>query len=394
MSRRRKNKRANPLTDPMGQLGQLGKAIKKVRRIGLPRIRRTKLGGMPGIEPHELAHYPSDGSKAVITCVDYCPDQIQSQVVENLDEFIQGRRPDWSAVRWINVDGLGDIKIIQALAQKYQLHPLAIEDVLHVQQRPKVDLFEGDNNKHSRVFVVARMAMLVEGRVRSEQVSMFLGHNTVITFQEAQGDVWNPVRDRLSKTGTRVRLNDASFLLYSFIDAIVDQFFPILEHYGNELENLEDTIFEHPDPRNMHDIHELKRQLLLIRRDVWPMREMVQTLQREPHECMAENTRMYLRDVYDHAVQIIDLLETYREVASGLTEMYMSSMSQRLNEVMKVLTIMGTIFIPMTFVAGVYGMNFTHMPELDWKYSYPIFWVVCLAISGSMIGWFRRRHWL
>lgn len=378
----------------MDQLGQLGKAIKKVGRMGLPRIRRTKLGGMPGIEPHELTQYPSDGSKAVITCVDYCPDQVQSVVVDDLDAFIQGHRPEWSAVRWINVDGLGDIKAIQALAQKYQLHPLAIEDVLHVPQRPKVDLFEGDANKHSRVFVIARMAMLVEGRVRSEQVSMFLGHKTVITFQEVQGDVWDSVRDRLNKKGTRVRQNDASFLVYSFIDAMVDQFFPILEHYGNDLEQLEDTIFEHPEPKNIQDIHELKRQLLLIRRDVWPTREMVQTLQREPHECMAENTRTYLRDVYDHAVQIIDLLETYREVASGLTEMYMSAMSQRLNEVMKVLTIMGTIFIPMTFIAGVYGMNFEHMPEMDWKYSYPIFWIVCLTMSGGMIAWFRKRHWL
>lgn len=386
-----------PLVDQLDQLSHEAlKAIKRMGRLTLPRVRRTRLGGMPGIEPHELSQIASDGRQARITCIDYCKDNVQFQeVTVNLDNFLAQHRPEWSQVRWINVDGIGDIRTIQSLATKYHLHPLAIEDVLHIPQRPKVEYYEGENNEHSRIFIIARMAQIIEGRLHSEQVSIFLGRNTVLTFQETRnGDVWEPVRERIRKPGSRLRLNDASFLMYSLIDAVVDHFYPILEHYGNHLEALEDSVFEDPNQQTSHEIHELRRQLLLIRRDIWPTRELVQVLQRDPHDCIGDNTRTYLRDVYDHAVQIIDLLETYREVASGLMDIYMSAMSHRLNEVIKVLTIMGTIFIPLTFLAGVYGMNFHVLPELQWKYAYPMFWVICLVIAGGMITWFRRRGWI
>jgi magnesium transporter len=225
-------------------------------------------------------------------------------------------------------------------------------------------------------------------------VSIFVGHRTVLTFQETPGDVWDPIRQRIRTPGSAVRRNDASFLAYSLIDAVVDEAFPILELFGDRLEDLEDRVLLHPTQDTIQEIHRIKRELLLVRRALWPMREVLHKMQREPHECFSEVTRTYIRDVYDHAVQAIDIVETYREVGTGLTETYMTSMSNRMNEIMKVLTIMGTIFIPLTFFAGVYGMNFHYFPELEWRYAYPLFWLICLATAGGMVVWFRRRGWL
>jgi magnesium transporter len=297
-------------------------------------------------------------------------------------------------VRWINVDGLGDLGVIRVLAEKYRLHPLAIEDVLHVPQRPKVQAYEEDGAFQARLFIIVRELELRENMLHTEQVSIFVGHKTVLTFQETPGDVWDPIRQRIRTAGSTLRKNDASFLAYSLIDAVVDEAFPILELFGDRLEDLEDRVLQHPTRDTIQEIHQLKRELLLVRRALWPMREVLHKMQREPHECFSDVTRTYIRDVYDHAVQAIDIVETYREVATGLTETYMTAMSNRMNEIMKVLTIMGTIFIPLTFFAGVYGMNFHHFPELDWPYAYPVFWLVCFATAGGMLGWFRRRGWI
>jgi magnesium transporter len=224
-------------------------------------------------------------------------------------------------------------------------------------------------------------------------VSFFVGRKTLLTFQETEGDIWDPIRQRIGLKGSRLRQNDVSFLLYSLLDAIVDQCFPILEYYSDLLEDLEDHILRRPTRSTIQRIHTVKRELLLLRRAAWPMREMINNLQREPHECMSDVTRTYLRDVYDHCVQIIDLVETYRELATGLTETYMSALSIRMNEIMKVLTIMGTIFIPLTFLAGVYGMNMP-IPENQWRWSYPAFWGVCAVTATGMLIWFKRRGWL
>ncbi len=223
---------------------------------------------------------------------------------------------------------------------------------------------------------------------------MFLGHKTVLTFQEAPGEVWNAVRRRINTQGSRLRNNAATFLVYSLLDAIVDHCFPILEDYGERLEELEDVVLDRPPRTTIGEIHQIKRDLLLLRRGVWPMREVVSTLQRESHERMSEVTRVYLRNLYDHVVQIIDMLETYREIATGLTETYMSAVSNRMNEIMKVLTITGTIFIPLTFLAGVYGMNFHDIPELNFSWAYPAFWAVCVGLAGAMLAIFKHRGWL
>ncbi len=366
----------------------------------LPRLKKSAPGSAAGIDYHELAHLPSTPQSSHITCIDFAPDRYRMEEIEDLEDFILHHRPEWSQVRWINVDGIADMTVIQALAEKYEIHPLAVEDLLHVNQRPKVDSYGGEGQAHrGRVVIFTRMIQLIDNHLQSEQITIVLGHKTVLTFQESRGDVWDPIRDRLKKGASRLRQNDSSFLVYALVDAIVDHCFPILEHYGDRLEELEETILQNPTDQIIQQVHALKRELLLLRRQVWPMREMVSAMQRETHECMSDNTRVYLRDVYDHAVQIIDLLETYREVAMALAETYMASVSNRMNQVMKVLTIITTIFVPLTFLAGVFGMNFEGMPEThsSWAvpWAYPIgFWVMCIGIAGGLVYWFRKRNWL
>jgi magnesium transporter len=364
----------------------------------VPRLRKkSKPGAKAGIELSDLARMPSEPglhADVSVTCIDYGPQHAQVQEVKDLPTFLSLHRPEWSAVRWINVDGLGDMTVIRGFAEKYRLHPLAVEDILNVTHRPKVEAYEDDGKIQDRLFIIAKMLELGDGHLHHEQISMFLGHHTVLTFQESRGDVWDGIRQRIQTAGSRLRANDASFLVHSLLDAIVDHCFPILEFYGDRLEDVEAEVLQRPTPGAIQEIHTLKRELLLLRRAVWPMREVINALQREPHACMSDATRTYMRDIYDHLVQIIDIVETYREMATGLTETYMSAMSQRLNEVMKVLTIIGTIFIPLTFLAGVYGMNFRHFPEIEWRWGYPLFWVFCVAVAATMIVWFKKRQWL
>jgi magnesium transporter len=354
-----------------------------------------KPGAAPGIEHQDIAGLPSEIGNVYVTCFDYSPDNSLFQEITNLKDFIVHHRPDWSVVRWINIDGLSDMNVIQAFAAKYELHPLAVEDLLLTGQRPKVDSYGGEGSQfQTRLFIIARMLQLTERRLSNQQISIFLGHKTVLTFQEDRGDVWDPIRQRIQSKGSRLRNNDASFLTYSLLDALVDHIFPILEHYGDRLEELEDLVIEQPYHDTITQIHRIKRDLLQLRRAAWPLREAISILQREPHECLSDTTRLYLRDVYDHLVQIIDFIETYRELASDLTDTYISSVSNHMNEIMKVLTVIGTIFIPLTFLAGVYGMNFRYFPELGWQWGYGAFWAVCVSVAGGMLYWFHRRGWL
>lgn len=361
----------------------------------------ASLGAPPGLEHEEIIRGSGDSARGAapvrVTCIDYGPAYAQSQLIatSQLEAFLACHRPEWVAVRWINVDGLSDMSVIHALATKYELHPLAVEDLLHLRQRAKVDAYGGDDSSlRARLFIVVRMLDLKDDRLLSDQISMFLGHNTVLTFQQEPGDVWDPIRQRIQSKGSRLRVSDASFLTYSLLDAILDHFFPILEQYGERMDALETIILDRP-PRNTLDrIHEIKRELLMLRSVAWPMRELVLSLQRDPHECISDLTRVYLRDLYDHVVQIIEIIETYRERASDLTDSYVSRVSNRMNEIMKVLTIISTIFIPLTFLAGVYGMNFRHFPELDLGWALPAFWIVCVALAGLMLWLFRRNDWL
>jgi magnesium transporter len=335
---------------------------------------------------------PGTGPVAV-ACVDYAPDRVELEDVADIPAFLGRHRPPWSRVRWINIDGLGQLDVIRAFADKYQLHPLAVEDVLQRVQSPKLEDYPGSEDAPGRLFIVARTIEQEDGRLQSEQVSFFLGRTTLITFQERSLEDFEPVRQRLGVAGSRLRQNDVSFLLYVLLDGIVDHYFPVLQRCSDQLEEIEDELLARPTASTLARIHAIRRDLLLVRHAAWPMRELLAQLQRDRHECLSETAQTYLRDVHDHCVRIIDVVETYREVASGLADMYVSVVSNRTNETMKVLTVIGTIFIPLTFLAGVYGMNMP-IPENQSPLAYPVFWVACVAVAVGMLLWFRRRGWL
>jgi magnesium transporter len=350
-------------------------------------------GSGGGLEAGDLVDNANGRRPVVITCTDYSYEQAEVHEVVDIDEFLASHRPTWAHVRWINVDGLTQIDVIRAVAEKYQLHPLAIEDVLHQVERPKVEDFPGSGDQPGRLFIVARSVDERDGRPHSDQISMFLGRTTLLTFQDVHRSDLEAIRGRIRTPGSRLRENDVSFLLYVLLDSVVDRWFPLLEQYSDRLEELEEELLERPTNDTLQQIHTIKRELMLVRRAAWPLRELIATLQRDRHECLSETAQTYMRDVYDHCGQIIDLVETYREAAAGLAETYVSVVSNRTNEVVKVLTIIGTIFIPLTFLAGVYGMNMP-IPENQSALAYPFFWIVCLGLSGSMLLWFRHRGWL
>lgn len=358
------------------------------------RLHRGKPGAAPGIQLDELRAMPS-GPAAIVTCIDYDEHQCQSVCLVDLDSFLAEHRPPWVKVRWINVTGLADMKVIHSLASKYQLHPLAIEDMLQEGGRPKVEAYPAESDHHARTFIAARKINLEDGRLLCKPVFFFVGEHTLITFQESNQGVWEPVCARILKEGSRLRIHEIGYLVYALLDAIVDHCFPVLEHYSDLLQDLEMEVLDRPEPSLINRIHLVKRELLLLRREFRPMREVIHQLQHGDYENLSADTSVFMRDLYDHSLQIIELLETYRDIASSLTETYMNVNSQRMNIVMKVLTVIATIFMPLSFFAGVFGMNFHHMPELGWKWTYPWgFWLLCGAISLGMIGFFRHKRWL
>ena len=366
------------------------------RELKLPtRFGKKAPGTSPGLLPDQLEKLASDKPSGPdkVTVIDYAADQLEMHGVLDFESFLASHRPAWSTVRWINIDGLTNLKAIEALARKYELHPLAVEDLLNTSTRPKADSYGGDPDVAARLFIITRMIELKEGRLDSEQISIFLGHKTVLTFQETPGDIWDPIRTRINAKGSRLRIGDASFLVYTLLDAIVDHIFPVLEHYGDRLEDLEARVLVGNEPKILLDIHRLKRELLLLRRALWPMRDVVHQLQGERHECLSETTRTYMTDLYDHVVQAMDILETYREVVAGLAETHLSTVNNRLNEIMKVLTVISVVFMPLNFMAGMFGMNFEAFPW-KWTYSFPAFTIACLVSCFLMVGWFRRRNWI
>lgn len=349
------------------------------------RLTHPAPGESPGID-----HLPGIADRPQhlipIRCIDFSNERMEVTEVVDLDQFLKEPRPAWSRVRWIDVDELHPY-VVNRLKQAFGFHTLAAEDTMHTAQRPRAEQY-GDT-----LYIVVRMFMLRDEQLSSEQVSFFFSPGLVVTFQELEGDCWGRIRDRLNDPASRLRQHGADFLVYALLDAIVDHCFPILEHYGDVLEDLEDRVMRKVSSDQLLDIQQVRRELLMLRRVLWPMREVVSGLQHN-EQFMAADTRTYLRDVYEHNVQIIEMIETFRETVSSLSELYMSMVSNRMNEVMKVLTIISTIFIPITFIAGVYGMNFRYLPELDWKWAYPSFWFVCGTITLSLLGFFWRRGWL
>ena len=297
---------------------------------------------------------------------------------------------DSTGVSWINVDGVHDIELVRQLSEVFQLHPLVTEDIVHTGQRPKAEEYD------SQMFVVLRMLRWSDelGRIDDEQVSLVLGDSWVLSFQERAGDVFDPVRERLTSNRGRIRRLGPDYLAYALMDAVVDHYFEILEMLGEQIEELGEDMTENPKKHDLESIRNLKRELLFMRKSVWPLREILSAVQRGESDLIKETTRPYLRDVYDHTIQIMDAVETFRDLVSGLMDLYLSSISNRMNEVMKVLTIIATIFIPLSFIAGVYGMNFANMPELRWRFGYFVVLGVMIAVSVGMLAYFRRRKWL
>jgi magnesium transporter len=327
----------------------------------------------PGTMPGTITADP-EAPKPEIRVIAYGPDQIEEKAVADPAE-LPALLDSWPVV-WVDVVGLGDANLIAAIGEVFGLHRLALEDVVNVHQRAKVEDY-GDH-----VFIVGRMA--TEGPdFATEQLSMFLGKGHILTFQEKAGDCFDPVRNRIRNSKGKIRKYGTDYLAYALLDAIVDHYFPVLESYGDRLETLEAEILANPSAPTLGRIYSAKRDLISMRRVVWPQRESLSQLLRDPGDLVSDETQLYFRDCYDHAVQVMDLVESYREIAGGLVDAYLSQVSNRMNEVMKVLTIIATIFIPITFVAGVYGMNFSVMPELQWAWGYPAALLVMAGTTGG-----------
>jgi magnesium transporter len=350
-------------------------------KVSLFHKRHPPVGARPGtlvIEP--------GGQRPDIRVMHYTPASVTEHDHLPVGELAACIRPD--SVAWIDIRGLADEPTLRAIADVLALHPLALEDVVNAPQRPKSESYD----EHQ--LVVVRMAMVTDDRVQLEQVAIVIGASYVATFQERDGDVLDPVRQRLRQGRGPIRGAGAGYLGYAIIDTVIDGFYPVLEHVGDMLGDLEEEVVEHPSRATLRRIYAIKRQLLQLRRAVWPHRDVLTSLVRDENSFVSAGDRIYLRDTSDHAMQLLDVLEAYRETVSGLLDVYLSSESNRTNEVMRVLTVMASIFIPLTFVAGVYGMNFEAMPELHSRIGYPIVLGVMFVVGGGLLWKFRRLGWI
>jgi magnesium transporter len=340
-----------------------------------------------GLSPGTPVHIGENRTETVeITLFNYAGAQCDERTVTNPGE-LQPTADE--TVTWINVGGVHKIDVLETFGKQFGLHPLLLEDIANTDQRPKLDDYE------TYVFLVVKMLTVTDrGGILVEQVSFVLGRNYVLSFQENGTDVFRPVRDRLRAGKGRLRHHGSDYLLYALMDAVVDQYFAVLESLGEKIETLQERVMADPKPDTLKDIHALKRQLLFVRRAVWPLREVTNSLSRSDCPYLHEHTKVFFRDVYDHVVQIVDTIETFREMLSASLDIYLSSVSYRLNAVMRVLTVITTIFMPLSFIASIYGMNFEHMPELKWEWGYPVvLGAMGLVAAGMLIG-FRRRKWL
>lgn len=324
-----------------------------------------------------------------LSVINYDEVNFQEKTINSIEEVFSFRREP--SITWLNVDGVHQPEIIEQVGKSFGLHPLVAEDIASTGQRPKMEDFD------DYIFVVLRMLMFdeKENETKTEQVSILFGRDFVVSFQErADGDVFDPIRERLRSNKGKIRKMGADYLAYSLIDAIVDNYFVILEKLGETIEDVEDKLVTNPTSETLHKIHDLKREMIFLRKSVWPLREVINKLGRSESELINASTCVYMRDVYDHTIQVMDSVETFRDMLSGMLDIYLSSLSNRMNEVMKVLTVISTIFIPLTFVVGLYGMNFRHMPELEQTWGYPAILILMFAVALLMVVYFRRRKWM
>jgi magnesium transporter len=324
--------------------------------------------------------------KVDITLIEYNREFHEKTKLKKIEDCFDKRNKD--SIKWVNIEGLHDISLIEKVGKEFKLHPLMLEDILNVTQRPKMDDYE------DYLLVTLKMLYYNNKRIVTEQVSFVLIDNYIFSFQEFEGDVFDQVRERIGAAKGNIRKQGADYLLYALIDAIVDSYFFILEQIGDISEDIEHKLMEEPQKEVLQAIYGLKREMIYLSSSIWPLREVVGNLTRTDSQLIKDNTRLYLRDVYDHIVQIIDIIESYRDIMTGMLDTYLSSISNKTNDVMKILTIFSTMFIPLTFLAGIYGMNFKYFPELDVPWAYPAFWVITIAIIIVMLVYFRRKKWL
>tara|TARA_R110002110_G_scaffold286415_1_gene500683 strand:- start:255 stop:1400 length:1146 start_codon:yes stop_codon:yes gene_type:complete len=359
---------------------------KTKRLISGNQPRRTPPGAPPGtivVDPN--------APKTRISAIAYESDTLEERTEITLSDMRELRAN--KGVLWIDIDGLGDVSVLKMIGDEFGLHNLALEDVVNVHQRPKMEDYE------DHLFIVCRMPC-VDHFLQTEQICLFLGPDFVITFQERPGDVFEPVRNRIRTSRGRIRNSGADYLAYALMDAVTDGYYPVLENFGDHLDDLEELIMTDPLPEDVKRIHVLKRDLLTVRRAVWPLREMLNTMIRDESPLITDQIKIYLRDCADHTFQLIDLIETYREIVSDLTDIFLSAQSTRMNEVMKVLTVIATIFMPLTLISSIYGMNFDtksshwNMPELGWSFGYPLTMAGMFVIAIGMLLYFRKRGWV
>ncbi|HEU0265180.1 MAG TPA: magnesium/cobalt transporter CorA [Geobacterales bacterium] len=365
-----------------------GKERKSSRRNGMTKVIKPRSQKV-GLPPGTLVHIGEKSDREIrIKVMDFAPGKAEEKEITGLNECFYFADP--SIVSWIDVEGLHEVELIEQLGECQGFSPLMLEDIVNTDQRPKLETFD------DYLYIVIKMLNEQEDdEITMEQVSLVLGKNFLLSFQEGlEGDAFGPVRDRIRSGKGRIRSMGADYLAYALIDAVVDGYFSVLERVGERIEELEEEVVASPTPETMRKIHHLKREMIVLRKALWPLREMIASLQRRESPLISETVTIYLRDVHDHVIQAIDAVEAYRDILSGLLDIYLSSISNRLNEVMKFLTIIGTIFLPLTFIAGVYGMNFHNLPEVRWEWGYYYSLALMLVIALAMLVYFKRRKWL
>ncbi len=349
--------------------------------------KRSKKAGMP---PGAFVHIGEQLAETTkITVLDYneCRTEERSISVDDLTPPPRER----AGVTWIHVDGIHDVEVLEKLGRKFGIHPLVIEDILNTDQRPKIE----DNGDY--LYIVLKKLYSETGQpdeLLAEQVSIIIGSNYLISFKEKEGTLFTPLRDRIKSCQGRISKEGPDYLAYALIDNIVDGYFIFLENLGEKIETAEDELVANPSKHTLHAIQLLKREMIYFRKFIWPLREIINYLEHTESSLISDSMNIYFRDVYDHTIQVMDTVETYRDMLSSMLDIYLSSISNRMNEVMKVLTIIATLFMPLTFLAGVYGMNFKHFPEIEWTYGYLFFWLLCIGITLFMLHYFRKRKWL
>ena len=342
-----------------------------------------------GLSPGTLVHVGEpQAEKVTISLVDYDVDSYEELEVQSIDEIMPYL--GLPSITWVNVDALHQVEVIRQIGERFDIHPLVLEDILNTHQRSKIEEYD------DYLFIVMKAATFNEKtvRVEYEQISMILMKDFVFTFRERSDDMFDPLRRRISQSKNRFRRNGPDYLAYAILDTVIDRYFLFQDTLDIFSEELEEAVLTQPTTRTIETIQTLKREMIFLRRAVGPLREMVATLLRSDTDLVQESTRIYMRDVYDHVIRINEALESYRELITGMQEIYLSSLSMKMNEVMKVLTIFATLFIPLTFMVGIYGMNFHYMPELGWKWAYPAFWGAMLAVAASLLLFFRRKGWV